>query len=91
MDSFLILYVVSRYSVSLGGSLWKTTLDIDDLPLLYLQVSRCRVNAARSVSPPLTHEQQSRLAVSGLAVREFARVILRRELLRRLLRMLKVL
>lgn len=34
MDSFLIRVVVSRYSVSLGGSLWKTTLEIDDLPLL---------------------------------------------------------
>lgn len=35
MDSFLIRVVVSKYSVSLGGNLWKTTLEIDDLPLLY--------------------------------------------------------
>ena len=34
MDSFLIRVVVSRYSVSLGGSLWKTTLEMEDLPLL---------------------------------------------------------
>jgi len=32
--SFWIWAVDSRNSVSLGGSLWKTTLDIDDLPLL---------------------------------------------------------
>ena len=31
--------VVSRYSVSAGGNLWKTTLDIDDLPLLLCVVS----------------------------------------------------
>ena len=34
IDSFLILVVVSRYNVSLGGNLWKTTLEIEDLPLL---------------------------------------------------------
>jgi hypothetical protein len=36
MDSFLMRYVVSRYKVSLGGSLWKTTLDMEDLPLLWV-------------------------------------------------------
>lgn len=34
MESFLMRVVVSRYNVSAGGSLWKTTLDIEDLPLL---------------------------------------------------------
>lgn len=35
MESFWILTVDSRYNVSLGGTLWKTTLEMDDFPLLY--------------------------------------------------------
>lgn len=34
MASFCSLEVDSRKSVSFGGNLWNTTLDIDDLPLL---------------------------------------------------------
>lgn len=40
MESFWILAVDSRNKVSFGGILWKTTLDIDDFPLLFL-VSWC--------------------------------------------------
>ena len=36
MSSFTTLLVLSRKSVSFGDSLWKTTLEIDDLPLLYM-------------------------------------------------------
>lgn len=35
MESFWIRVVDSRNSVSVGCILWKTTLEIDDLPLLY--------------------------------------------------------
>lgn len=34
IESFWIRVVDSKKSVSVGGILWKTTLDIDDLPLL---------------------------------------------------------
>jgi len=34
MESFWIRVVDSKKSVSLAGILWKTTLEIDDLPLL---------------------------------------------------------
>ena len=34
IDSLVMWVVVSRYKVSLGASLLKTTLEIDDLPLL---------------------------------------------------------
>lgn len=35
IESFWILAVDSRNKVSFGGILWKTTLEIDDFPLLY--------------------------------------------------------
>lgn len=35
IESFWIRAVDSKNNVSLGGSLWKTTLDIEDLPLLH--------------------------------------------------------
>lgn len=34
MESFCIRVVDSRKRVSVGGILWKTTLEIEDLPLL---------------------------------------------------------
>ena len=37
IESFCILAVDSRNKVSFGGILWKTTLDIEDLPLLFSQ------------------------------------------------------
>ena len=39
MESFWIRAVDSRNKVSFGGSLWKTTLEMDDLPLLWAEVS----------------------------------------------------
>ena len=39
MESFWIRAVDSRNSVSFGGSLWNTTLEIEDLPLLKASVS----------------------------------------------------
>jgi hypothetical protein len=39
---------------------------------------------ASGLSPPLAHKQQSRLAISGLAIGHSARVVLRGKLLRRL-------
>jgi hypothetical protein len=90
IDSFLILYVVSRNSVSLGGSLWKTTLDIDDLPLL--KPESAHEHAKKWIqSPPLPHEQQSWLAISGLAVGHSASVVLLAVLNRRLICVGKVL
>jgi hypothetical protein len=39
MESFWMRAVDSRKRVSFGGSLWKTTLDMDDFPLLGAVVS----------------------------------------------------
>lgn len=36
MESFCILTVDSKNKVSVGGTLWNTTLEMDDLPLLLL-------------------------------------------------------
>jgi hypothetical protein len=53
--------VDSRNSVSFGGILWKTTLEIDDFPLLF-RVSTTVVKSGEFRIPSLTHQQQSRLA-----------------------------
>lgn len=82
MDSFLIRVVVSRYSVSLGGSLWKTTLEMDDLPLLQRVSDVRREAGSASHAPSLAHEQQTRLAIAGFAVGQAARVETRRHRVR---------
>lgn len=56
MESFWILTVDSKNSVSLGGTLWKTTLEIDDFPLLQIIIShRCFVS--HTLAMPATNEQ----------------------------------
>lgn len=71
--------VVSRYNVSLGGSLWKTTLDMEDLPLLHgVHGSVWNIYATHTDCrdiPPLAHEQQSRFAITSFAIGETACVI----------------
>lgn len=55
MESFCIRAVDSRKRVSLGGSLWKTTFDIDDLPLLDDVSMSCeRLRSQRTSSVPST-------------------------------------
>jgi hypothetical protein len=63
IESFWILAVDSRKRVSFGGILWKTTLEIEDFPLLLI-VSGVMISWA-DCSPSLTHQQQSRLALRG--------------------------
>jgi len=47
IESFWILAVDSRNRVSFGGILWKTTLEIDDFPLL-LMVSDAMMSACEA-------------------------------------------
>ena len=56
MESFWILAVDSRNKVSFGGILWKTTLEIDDFPLLLSvsPVSKAVVVRLTFVDPSIT-------------------------------------
>jgi hypothetical protein len=70
MVSFCIRAVDSRNNVSFGASLWKTTLEIDDFPLLSsahqsirLRFASLRLDAAQVDSPSLAHQQQTRLSL----------------------------
>lgn len=40
MASFFIVVVASKNNVSFGAILWKTTLEIEDLPLLVEELSK---------------------------------------------------
>ena len=54
--SFCIRAVDSRNRVSVGGSLWKTTLEIDDLPLLHCLLNATSTHEAKDCDiPSLAH------------------------------------
>ena len=64
MASFLMAVVASMKRVSVGAILWKTTLEMDDLPLLYFGVSRDSWYLHQHESwgvPFLAHQKKTRL------------------------------
>lgn len=76
MESFWIRAVDSRYKVSLGGSLWNTTLDIEDFPLLVPRSASATppsAYASESDSPSLTHQEESGLAFGRRAPAQWFR------------------
>ena len=59
MSSLTTLLVLSRKSVSLGDSLWKTTFEMEDLPLL---IAWNRALEAREMQEREREEREMRLS-----------------------------
>lgn len=60
--------VDSRNKVSCGGILWKTTLVMDDFPLLLSVSGLLQVNWKLLDLPSLAHQQQARLVLAQLPI-----------------------
>jgi hypothetical protein len=64
--SFWTRAVDSRNNVSLGGSLWKTTLDIDDFPLLPgMSIIQTVKNKPHILTPSLTSSDPSTITLAS--------------------------